>query len=201
MTISDLKAQLIALGNTDIAKKSLRYFKTAPGQYGHGDLFLGIRAPVLRKEARTHRGISQEWVSDFLASQYHELRLFALMVLVEQFNRGDETKKKSIYSFYLSKTEFINNWDLVDTSAYYIVGAHLLTKDRDMLYTLAQSQSLWERRIAMVACLSFIRKGDYKDTLALAEVLLNDPEDLINKAVGWMLKEMGKRDRLALEGF
>ena len=149
--------------------------------------------PVLRKLAKEYRDLSLEDVKAMLRSKFHEQRLLALLVMVGQFARDDLKKRKSIYQLYLANTEFINNWDLVDTSAHYIVGRYLSDKSRAPLYNLAQSESLWERRIAIMSTFYYIKRDDFADTLKIARILLNDPEDLIHKAVGWMLREIGKR--------
>lgn len=175
------------------------FFKTGPGQYGEGDKFLGIRVPDIRVVAKLDDGSSD--VSCLLESPWHEERVLALLVLVGRFERGDLLTKRRIFDFYLSNTRWINNWDLVDLSAYKIAGAWLLDRPRRVLRRLARSGSLWERRIAIVSTYAFIRTGDLHDTFALAESLLCDPEDLMHKACGWMLREAGKKDAAALEAF
>lgn len=175
------------------------FFKTGPGQYGEGDKFLGVRMPDIRAVAKLDDGGSD--VSHILESPWHEERLLALLILVRRFERGDLPEKKRVFDFYLSSTRWINNWDLVDVSAYKIAGAWLLARPRPVLRRLARSSSLWERRIAIVSTYAFIRHGDLSDTFALAESLLQDPEDLMHKACGWMLREAGKRDVSALEAF
>ncbi len=189
------------MGDTTIAQHHLRFFKCGPGQYGEGDAFLGIMVPALRK-------LSKEWTSipvaeafKLLQCRWHEARLLALMILVRKYERGDETTRHEIYLLYLANTDRINNWDLIDISAPAIVGAYLLDRDRAPLYVLAKSSPLWERRIAIISTQHFIRCGDFADTLCIAEMLLHDPHDLIHKAAGWMLREVGKRDQPALERF
>ncbi len=185
----------------DIAKISQRFFKTGKGEYAAGDLFLGIKVPVLRRIAKQYKNIPEAVAFDILHSEFHEERLFAIFLLVDQYKRGNLKQKESIFKNYLKNTKYINNWDLVDSSAHYIVGAHLENKKRTILYKLAESKLLWERRIAVIATFCFIRKNDFKDTLKLASQLMNDEEDLIHKAVGWMLREVGKRDLLAEDTF
>jgi 3-methyladenine DNA glycosylase AlkD len=171
-----------------------RYFKTGPGEYGAGDRFLGIAVPPLRRLAREFRALPFDDVCSLLTSPWHEERLVALFLWVDQFGRGGDTERKRIYDAYLLHTRYINNWDLVDASAPGIVGAFLATRSRRPLLRLAKSNRIWERRIAVLATASFIRNGEFDDTLALAELLIADREDLIHKAVGWMLREVHKRD-------
>ncbi len=196
-TLADLKAALRKTAIPEKAKASAWFFKTGPGQYGEGDQFIGISVPEQRKVARTFKDLPLTQVERLLKSPIHEERLVALFILVAQFQsasrRSDEKTKKEIYSFYLANTAQVNNWDLVDSSAGYIVGTYLLDKPRDILYKLAVSKSLWERRIAAISTLAFIMEGEAADTLKIAEILLSDKEDLMHKAVGWMLREVGKR--------
>jgi len=185
---------LMLLANKEIAEHSQRFFKTGKGEYGESDIFLGIRVPVLRKLVNKYRGISLEEVSKLLHSKFHEERLLAVLMLVQLFKTGGDEEQNQIYCLYLENTKFINNWDLVDISAGNIVGAYLYEKDRVPLYRLVKSQNLWERRISIISTFHFIRNYDFDDTLKIAEILLNDKEDLIHKAVGWMLREVGKRE-------
>lgn len=178
-----------------------RFFKTGEGQYGQGDKFLGVVVPNTRLVAKQHRDESLEVMSGLLQSEWHECRLCALLMLVERFKKGDEKERKVIYDFYLSQTERINNWDLVDLSAPYIVGEYLKDKPRKNLYDLADSSLLWNQRIAVVATITLIRNGDFIDIIRLAEQLLHHPHDLMRKAIGWMLREMGKRDKDLLVQF
>ena len=175
------------------------FFKTGPGEYGEGDRFLGIRVPDIRAVAKMDDGRSD--IGGLVTSGWHEERLLALLILVRRFERGDEAVMKTIYDFYLSSTRWINNWDLVDLSAYKIVGAWLLDRSRAPLRKLAASGSVWERRIAVVSTYAFIRAGDLEETFFISSKLLGDPEDLIHKACGWMLREAGKRDAGELERF
>jgi 3-methyladenine DNA glycosylase AlkD len=194
--------RLRQLGDTETAAHSRRFFKTGPGEYGEGDVFLGIRVPVIRGCARDYRGMDLAVSLGLLESPFHEARLLALIMMVEMFHKAkDECRREEIYRAYLDKSRRINNWDLVDCSAEHIIGAYLFPGDRCVLYNLARSESLWERRIAIMATFHFIRRKDFADTLAIAEMLLKDREDLIHKAVGWMLREVGKRDIDRLRGF
>ncbi|MEZ5729395.1 MAG: DNA alkylation repair protein [Burkholderiaceae bacterium] len=178
-----------------------RYFKTGPGEYGEGDRFIGVRVPALRAVARSFRRLSLADATTLLCSAIHEERLLALVVLVEQFRRADPDTRAAIYRLYLDHLDRIDNWDLVDTSAPHIVGGWLHGGDRAPLRSLARSPDLWARRIAIMATFHDIRAGDFDATLEIAEMLVDDPEDLIHKAVGWMLREVGKRERAVAEGF
>ena len=191
--VAYIKYEIRKLANKTTAKHSQRFFKTGKGQYGEGDIFLGIRVPVLRKIAKKFRRISLAEVSKLLESKFHEERLLSILMLVNLFKSGDEDDQELIYELYLDKTKFINNWDIVDISAGNIVGAFLFEKDKAPLYRLVFSENLWERRIAIVATFYFIRNDEFDDTLKIAEILFTDKEDLIHKAVGWMLREVGKR--------
>ncbi|MEG0039350.1 MAG: DNA alkylation repair protein [Bacteroides sp.] len=171
-----------------------RFFKTGKGQYGEGDRFLGVVVPNTRLVARKHREVPFEVVAELLRSEWHECRLCALLILVERFKKSDEPMRKELYEFYLSQTARANNWDLVDLSAPAIVGEYLLDKPREELYRLAASPLLWEQRIAVVSTITLIRNRDFIDILRLSELLLHHPHDLMQKAIGWMLREMGKRD-------
>lgn len=178
-----------------------RFFRTGPGEYGEGDRFLGLRVPELRKLCRELRGTPVGAAVTLLRSPYHEARLLALLLLVEAYRTGDARERGHIFEQYLANTARINSWDLVDASAPQIVGAHLADRDRSVLTRLAGSTLLWERRIAIIATFHFIRRGEFEDTLRIAELLRADEHDLIHKAVGWMLREVGKRDRACAEQF
>ena len=200
--LQTIRAQLRALANPVIASHSSRFFKTGPGQYGEGDRFLGIRVPVLRRVAREHWAASVSTAFALLRSPLHEERLLALLLLVAAFERADERGRERIYRDYLRAIRrYVNNWDLVDTSAPYIVGRHLENRGRDALRTLARSSNLWERRVAVLASFWLIRQRDFGDALAIARLLLPDAHDLIHKAVGWMLREIGNRDAAAAARF
>lgn len=195
MSYQQINDYLLNLANPEIASHSLRFFKTAPGEYGSGDKFLGIRVPVIRQAVKKFETISLPVTTKLLKSEYHEIRLFALLVLVANYSKADDHGKKIIYELYLNNTQYINNWDLVDSSAHKIVGIHLEDKDRANLYKLSKSASLWERRIAIISTFHFIRNNQFDDTLKISRQLLDDEEDLIHKAVGWMLRETGKRNK------
>ncbi|MHB8138040.1 MAG: DNA alkylation repair protein [Smithellaceae bacterium] len=197
MTAQEISKILRGLANVQIAEHSQRFFKTGLGQYGEGDQFLGIRVPVLRGQAKKIENTPLAEIRCLLKSAYHEERLCALLLLVQKFYQGNIADQKVVYEFYLKNTRYINNWDLVDLSAHLIVGAYLADKDKRPLYTLACSKSLWERRIAIIATFHFIKHNQFADTLKIARMLLNDPEDLMHKATGWMLREVGKRDLAA----
>jgi 3-methyladenine DNA glycosylase AlkD len=190
----DIQKELRRLGNEKHAELLQKYFKTGKGQYGEGDRFLGIKVPDLRRMVKKYGNIPIGGASELIRSGYHEERLFALLALVELFRRADEDGRKRIYNTYLRSTEFINNWDLVDASAGHIIGAYLLRRDRKPVYALAESNFLWERRISIMSTSHFIKHGEFADTLSIAERLLGDKEDLIHKAVGWMLRAIGKKD-------
>lgn len=192
--VTEILAELSRLADPGVAAGMERFFKTGPGEYGEGDKFRGIRVPVLRNLARTHQDLGLPEVERLLHSGFHEDRLLALLVLNRIFAQADEKRREAIYRLYLKNTRFINSWDLVDASAEYIVGAHLRHKSRAPLLRLAGSGRLWERRIAILATFHFIKSGEFGETLTIARRLLSDPEDLIHKAVGWMLREIGKRD-------
>jgi len=194
MTYHEITKYLQDLGNPEVAEHSQRFFKTGKGEYGYGDIFLGIRVPVIRLAVKKFQKEPITVAEQLLKSELHEVRLFALLLLVYKFSKSDPDGKKQIYDLYLSNTKYVNNWDLVDSSAHHIVGGYLSDQDRSSLVHLAQSESLWERRIAIIATFDFIKNNEFSDTLKIAEILLNDPEDLIHKAVGWMLREVGKRD-------
>ena len=199
--LDKIQAELITLSNPEDARFLQGYFKTGPGQYGAGDLFRGIRVPVLRKLSLAGQSMSLAQTELLLQGSYHEDRLLALLILVRKFAKADEAGKAFIYRMYLESTRFINNWDLVDLSAEHIVGAYLNDKDQATLDRLARAQSIWERRIAVLATFHFIKKGSFDATLRIAGILLADKEDLIHKAVGWMLREVGKRDQRREEAF
>jgi 3-methyladenine DNA glycosylase AlkD len=192
--VSNIQNELKQLSNKEIAEHSQRFFKTAKGQYGYGDIFMGIRVPVLRKIAKKYSQIPIKDATQLLKSKFHEQRLLSLLILVALFKKENNQDKKTIYNLYLNNTKFINNWDLVDLSAEHIVGAYLRKADKQPIYKLAESDILWERRISIMSTFHFIKHNEFKDTLKISEILLHDKEDLIHKAIGWMLREIGKRD-------
>jgi 3-methyladenine DNA glycosylase AlkD len=205
IVMDNLTGQIIKrlkkIGNPETAAHSQRFFKTGKGEYAEGDKFLGIRVPELRKCAREYRGITIDDTLELLSSPLHEVRLLALFMLVAKYASGNDDEKEEIYQSYLIHVKHINNWDLVDCSAEHIVGAHLFNADKSPIYRLAGSMSLWERRISVMSTFHFIKRDHFYDTLAIAELLIRDREDLIHKAVGWMLRETGKRNLKTEEKF
>jgi 3-methyladenine DNA glycosylase AlkD len=201
MKAVEARTKLHALASPEVAAVSARFFKTGPGQYGQGDTFIGVRVPDLRKLARECRALPLSETDALLHSPVHEERLLALLILVLGLSKCEADHWKAVYDLYLGNTQFVNNWDLVDSSAPAIVGGYLRDKPRQPLVRLAKSQSLWERRIAIVATQHFIRLDQFEDTLTISRLLLGDKEDLIHKATGWMLREVGERDETALVSF
>jgi 3-methyladenine DNA glycosylase AlkD len=201
MGFEDIVEDLDKLQDPEKAKVLSRFFKTGKGEYGEGDIFLGIPVPLQRKIAKKNPNLSLDDVQRLLSGKIHEHRLVALLILIFKYRRSDRTGKREILDFYLKNTSGINNWDLVDLSAQHIIGDYLLTRDRSRLQKLAQSKNLWERRIAIMSTFAFIRNRQFEDTLRIAEMLMHDKHDLIHKAVGWMLREVGKRDVGQLEEF
>ena len=178
-----------------------RFFKTGKGQYSEGDIFLGIKVPEQRKLARKYSDLTIQDIQTLLQSGVHEQRLTALLILIIKYTKSDPSQKKEIFDFYLKNTKYINNWDLVDLSAPNIIGHILSDKDKSVLLKMAKSSDLWEKRIAMLSTYYFIKNRDFKTTLEIAEISLNDKHDLIHKAVGWMLREIGKRNQKTEESF
>jgi 3-methyladenine DNA glycosylase AlkD len=201
VTAIEARKKLKALSSPALARSAARFFKTGPGQYGEGDKFIGIKVPTLRTVSREFRTLPLEEIESLLKSPIHEERHLALMILVLQVAKSDDAQRKTAFDFYLRNTDFINNWDLVDCSAPQIVGGFLMSRSRKPLLKLAKSSSLWERRIAIVSTQHFIRQGDLGETLTISRMLLKDKEDLIHKASGWMLREVGKKNQAVLEGF
>lgn len=228
--LESLRKDLSKLKNPQKAQILQRFFKTGKGEYGEGDVFLGIIVPQSRAVARKYKGLSLFEIETILKSKIHEERLIALLILVENFKRGGEKEKRRIYKFYLRNTKYINNWDLVDLSATQVVGEYLLSHSGakhpatpvnlkpkaeeskldpspakpdqdDTLMKLIKSNSVWERRIAIIATYAFVKNNQFDITLGIASILLDDKHDLIQKAVGWMLREVGKKDQLVEEVF
>ncbi len=199
MSLSELRKILKKEANPSQAKILARFFKTGKGEYGEGDEFLGIKVPLSREIAKQFKDLSLEDIKELLYSPPHEERLISLFILTDQFRKADDKKKKIIYDFYLKNTKQINNWDLVDLSAERIIGAYLLDKDKKILFKLARSKNLWERRIAIMSTFYFIKNGVFDTTLKISKMLLQDEHDLIHKAVGWMLREIGKRNLIEEE--
>lgn len=195
MKLASAQVQLRSIADPRVAEQSLRYFKTGKGEYGEGDVFLGVRMPAIRDAAKQFPDLPVSAMLNILQSHYHEERMLALIMLVNQFGKGSDDLKKTIYQSYLDNTQYVNGWDLVDSSAHQIVGGYLNDHNRRKLKMLSKSKSLWERRISIIATLHFIRQKQYEDTLLISRQLLNDNEDLIHKAVGWMLREVGNRDK------
>lgn len=196
MKATDLKAELKAAGSATNALNLQRFFKTGPGEYGEGDIFWGLTVPAIRALGVKYKTLPLSEVEVLLYDPIHECRTLAGMILVQQFEKGTVETKKSVFDFYLKHAKRFNNWDLVDLTCHHIVGGWLYETDRSPLYTLAVSTDLWEQRIAMVSTYGFIRKNDLKETFEIAKILLHHKHDLIHKAVGWMLREAGKRNLL-----
>jgi 3-methyladenine DNA glycosylase AlkD len=196
-----IRNRLRKLADKNKAKVLRGFFKTGQGHYGEGDVFLGITVPMLRKVAKESGTTPFPDVIQLLRSAIHEERLLALLLLIHAYTNAHDTLKRKIYNLYVKNSRYINNWDLVDLSAPNIVGNYLMDKNREPLYALARSRDLWKKRIAILATLHFIRQNDFTDTLQISEILLNDDHDLIHKAVGWMLREVGKRDLRVEEEF
>ncbi len=197
----ELRKKIKSLGNPEISKTMKWFFKTGKGDYGEGDVFVGLKVPTQRKLAHEFRDLSVIDLKMLLSSPVHEERLISLFILVDRFAKSSEKEKQLIFSFYLKNRKGVNNWDLVDLSAPKIMGKYLLEKDKSLLFKFASSKNLWERRIAILSTYEFIRNEDYDTTLRIAEILLEDNHDLIHKAVGWMLREIGNRNLMAEESF
>jgi len=191
--IEELKKDLKKLSSRQKAQNLQRFFKTGPGQYGEGDQFIGVVVPDIRKIARQYSDLPLGQATKLLHSAIHEERLCALLILVDQYQKGDSAKQKQIFNLYLKNYKYINNWDLIDLTAPRIVGAYLADKPKDILYKLARSKNLWQKRVAILATFCYIYQGQSKETIKIAKILIHDKHDLIHKAVGWMLREMGKR--------
>jgi 3-methyladenine DNA glycosylase AlkD len=201
--LSKLKSELKKAGNPKQARLLQRFFKTGKDQYGEGDIFLGIKVPEQRRIAKKYQDLNIKDIQELLNSKIHEHRLVALLILIQKYNKASVDEKKDIFYFYLNNTKKINNWDLVDLSAPNIVGDYLLEHydKKQLIYSLAKSDNLWEKRISIISLFAFIRKEKFDDALAISEILLGDSHDLIHKAVGWMLREIGKKDQEILEDF
>jgi 3-methyladenine DNA glycosylase AlkD len=196
-----VRAELERLSDPVYAERLQGFFKSGKGEYGEGDIFLGLRVPELRRTAKKYWNIPLTDVLELLHSGIHEHRLTALFILTHQFNKGDEDTRKRIVDIYLGNTSYVNNWDLVDSSAHKILGAWLIDRDRSVLYQLAKSESIWERRISIISTFAFIDRGDLADAVSLAGTLVDDGHDLIHKATGWVLREIGKKNQSLMEGF
>ena len=200
MSITRLKKTVKKYSNQEAAIFLQRFFKTAKGEYAEGDIFAGIKVPVSRKIAKQFKDLSLNDLSKIIKSKIHEERLITLFILVDKMKKPDEKEKEKIYKFYLKNLKYVNNWDLVDLSAEKIIGDYLFDKKKELLFKLAKG-NLWERRISVMSTFNFIKKSDYSTTLKICKLLLNDKEDLIHKATGWMLREIGKRDLKTEEDF
>lgn len=199
--LKDLQSELLKAANPEKAKILSKFFKTEKGQYAEGDIFLGITVPVQRRIAKKYFSLQLNDIKKMLLSKFHEFRFVALIILCDIFNKSDEDEKKKIFNFYLDNLKYINNWDLVDISAPKILGEYLFDKDRSIIYKLACSESVWIKRIAILTTFAFIRKNQFDDAFKIIERLLQDSHDLIHKAAGWMLREIGKRDKEQEENF
>ncbi len=201
-SLEELKKDFSRLANPKKAKDLQRFFKTGKGEYADGDIFLGVMVPEQRKLVKKYASfLSLDDIQELLNTKIHEHRLTALLILVKQYQKSSEERKKEIFDFYLKNTKNINNWDLIDLSALNIIGDYLLDKDRNIIYQLVKSDNLWERRISVLTTFAFIRKNQFEDSLKLSEILIRDKHDLIHKATGWMLREIGKRDINVLKQF
>jgi 3-methyladenine DNA glycosylase AlkD len=197
--LNQLRDDIKKIASSEKAKASQWFFKTGPGEYGEGDQFIGIKVPEQRILAKKYKDLPFDDVVELLKSPIHEERLISLFIMIHQFKKGDEALKKRYYDIYMSHTDFINNWDLIDSSAGYIPGEYLKDKPKDILFAFARSESLWKRRIAIMSTFPYIKKGNFSLTYELAEILLHDKHDLIHKAVGWMLREVGGVSGIAVE--
>lgn len=195
--MQSLIKKIYSLANPEKALQLQRFFKTQKGQYGEGDIFLGITVPQQRQIAKKFTHLNLNQIQKLLNSKIHEQRLIALLILTNNYKNNPD----KIFNFYLKNTKQINNWDLVDLSAPNIIGTHLLNKDKSILYKLAKSENLWEKRISIISTFSLIKNNQFQDTIKISKILLNDKHDLIHKSVGWMLRELGKRNQLLLEKF
>jgi len=190
----EIKEYLLSLADTKTAEQTKKFFKTGKGEYSHGDKFLGIKMGKLRETAKRFSKVEPEVGEKLLQSEFHEIRMAALVLLTNLYKKGSKTTKDKIFDIYLNNTRHINNWDLVDVSAYHIVGPHLYEKDVSVLFKLSKSENMWERRISIISTLYFIKKNRFEETLAISETLIEDEQDLMHKATGWMLREVGKMD-------
>lgn len=199
--LSELRKKIKEIANPDISKTMQWFFKTSKGEYGEGDVFVGLKVPAQRKLAREFGDLTLSDLKRLLNSHIHEERLISLFILIHKYDNGNEKDKSNIFSFYIENIKGVNNWDLVDLSAPKIVGNYLLDKDKSLLEKFAKSHNLWKRRIAILSTQEFIKNNKFDTTLKIARILINDEHDLIHKAVGWMLREIGKRDLMAEEKF
>ena len=199
--LKKLISELKSLANPKQAEILQRFFRTKKGEYGEGDIFLGIRVPMQRKIAKKYLDLNLKDIQELLENKIHEYRMIALIILISKYKKSNNLEKEKIFKFYIQNAQRANNWDLVDLSAPNIVGDFLLDKKKDILYKLSKSKNLWEKRIAIVSTYTFMKNNNFKDTIKISEILLKDQHDLIHKAVGWMLREVGKKDKKILEDF
>jgi len=201
MNLREFRRRIKKESNKQQAKSLQWFFKTGAGEYGEGDVFAGIKMPLQRKIAKEFKDLNYRDIRELVGSKIHEERMIGLLILQGKYEKGDENEKEKIYKFYIRNRKGINNWDLVDISAPKIMGEHLLNRDKKLLYKFAHSKKLWERRIAILSTFTFIRAGKFETTFKISDILLDDDHDLIHKAVGWMLRETGKKDLKAEEKF
>lgn len=201
MTHQDVIKELSKFKDTERAEHSSQFFKTGPGEYGEGDKFLGIKVPYQRKVAQKFRTLPAAEIEKLLRNEFHEVRLTAVFIMVSKVEKGGPEELEEMSRLYLNHLTAFNNWDLIDSSCHKILGPFLKNRERNLLYDFARSDDLWKKRIAVITCFHFINNDDYKDALAIAEILLHDKHDLIHKAVGWMLREIGNRDLETEEKF
>jgi len=201
MNLTKFRKKIKEESNREQAKSLKWFFKTGVGEYGEGDVFAGIKMPVQRKIAKEFKNLDYDNIKELVGSKIHEERMIGLLILQGRYEKGNEKEKEKIFKFYIRNRKGINNWDLVDISAPKIVGEHLLNRDKKLLYQFAHSKNLWERRIAILSTFTFIRAEKFEPTFKISDILLDDDHDLIHKAVGWMLREIGKRDLSAEEKF
>ncbi|NCF75305.1 MAG: DNA alkylation repair protein [Xanthomonadaceae bacterium] len=199
--LEKIKKELKNLSNPEQAKNSQKFFKTRKGEYGEKDVFLGVKVPIQRWIITKYKNFQLSEIKELLNSKIHEYRFIALLLLIDKYKKSNNREKKKFFDFYLRNTKNVNNWDLVDLSAPKIIGDYLLNKPRDILYKLVKSKNLWEKRIAIIATFIFIKNNDFKDILKISKILLNDKNDLIHKAIGWMLREVGKQNQEVEEKF
>ncbi len=201
MNLREFRKRIKEKSNKQQAKSLQWFFKTGAGEYGEGDVFAGIKMPVQRKIVKEFKNLNYDDIRELVGSKIHEERMIGFLILLGKYEKGDENEKENVFKFYIRNRKGINNWDLVDISAPKIVGEHLLNRDKKLLYKFAHSKNLWERRIAILSTFTFIRAGKFENTFKISDILLNDDQDLIHKAVGWMLRETGKKDLSAEEQF
>ena len=199
--LNQLISEIQKSANPEKAKRYQRFFKTEKSQYGEGDIFIGLTVPEQRSIVKKYSNLNLPKIQQLIKNKIHEYRLIALLILVDKYKKSKEKDKEEIFNFYLKNLKHVNNWDLVDLTAPNIVGEFLLNKDKKPIYKLVQSDNLWEKRVSIISTLYFIKHNQFEDTLAISELLLKDKHDLIHKAVGWMLREIGKKDKKVLDNF